>query len=120
MIIIFKKCKCCGLDLDTSLFHKHKGRKLGVTDCCKVCRNNLIVEKRYNLCEGCLQQMKIDQDNSCAICKNKFELLAVDHCHTTGKNRGLLCNNCNNGLGRFKDNIEYLENSIKYLKNYEK
>lgn len=42
--------------------------------------------------------------------------LSVDHCHKTGKVRGLLCNSCNNGLGRFKDNIVFLEEAIKYLK----
>ena len=44
-----KNCMCCKLDKPLSEFHKHKGRKQGVTDCCKICRNTLIVEKRYNL-----------------------------------------------------------------------
>lgn len=42
--------------------------------------------------------------------------LHVDHCHTTGKIRGLLCYNCNNGLGRLKDDIMVLEMAIVYLK----
>ena len=114
-----KNCMCCKLDKSLSEFHKHKGRKQDVTDCCKICRNTLIVEKRYNLCEGCLDEMKIEQDNKCAICNSQFNILAVDHCHVTGNVRGLLCNNCNNGLGRFKDNKQFLENAIKYLEKYE-
>jgi len=39
-------------------------------------------------------------------------------CHETGKFRAILCNNCNSGLGMFEDNVEYLENAIKYLKKY--
>ena len=111
-----KNCMCCNLDLPVIDFHKHKGRKQGVTDCCKSCRNTKIVEKRYGLLEGDLLYMKIKQNNKCAICDNTFEILAVDHCHTTNKVRGLLCTNCNNGLGRFKDNIQFLKNAIKYLK----
>lgn len=61
------------------------------------------------------------QNNKCAICKQKEvsdkakRSLAVDHCHTTGKIRGLLCSNCNLGLGNLKDNIIYLNSAIEYL-----
>ena len=60
------------------------------------------------------------QDFLCAICKtpsDKFRrLFDVDHCHSTGKIRGLLCLNCNKGVGLFKDNVATLENAINYLK----
>lgn len=64
------------------------------------------------------------QDNCCAICggtetHDKHGVLAVDHCHTTGKIRGLLCFKCNGGLGFFNDNKTSLINAIKYLENYE-
>jgi len=53
----------------------------------------------------------------CDICgKPGSQRLSIDHCHTTGEFRGFLCTNCNNGLGRFKDNIEFLEAAINYLK----
>ena len=111
-----KKCRCCNISKPLSEFHKHKGRNLGVTDCCKPCRNTKIVEKRHGLPDGGLEELKIKQNFKCAICKEQTDL-AVDHCHNSMKIRGLLCNNCNNGLGRFKDSTELLENAIKYLKN---
>lgn len=41
--------------------------------------------------------------------------VSVDHCHETGKVRGLLCSGCNKGLGMLKDNINILKNAIKWL-----
>ncbi len=60
------------------------------------------------------------QEGKCAICRSEYSdsrnrNLAIDHCHTTKKVRGLLCSNCNNGLGRFKDNVILLQNAIAYL-----
>ena len=43
--------------------------------------------------------------------------LALDHCHDTGKFRGWLCGNCNQGVGKFKDSVTTMENAINYLKN---
>lgn len=54
------------------------------------------------------------QGQHCALCENN-KRLHVDHDHKTGKVRGLLCYNCNNGLGRFQDNTCILEKAIIYL-----
>jgi CRISPR/Cas system-associated protein Cas10 (large subunit of type III CRISPR-Cas system) len=63
-----------------------------------------------------------EQDYRCAICGNKSDILKkqldVDHCHYTGKVRGLLCNRCNTGLGQFKDNEKIINNAISYLSLY--
>ena len=61
----------------------------------------------------------LKQDNKCAICggiNRSGKRLAVDHCHVTGRVRGLLCSNCNNGLGLFQDNSEFLNKAAAYLK----
>jgi hypothetical protein len=42
----------------------------------------------------------------------------LDHCHETGEFRGFLCNNCNNGLGRFKDDPDILLNAIAYIQGH--
>jgi hypothetical protein len=62
-----------------------------------------------------------DHDGKCAICRGKYppgrrESMYIDHDHQTGKFRGLLCNNCNGGLGRFHDDPELLAAAIAYLR----
>jgi hypothetical protein len=59
------------------------------------------------------------QGGSCKICKthesNLKRKLFVDHCHTTGSVRGLLCQSCNTMIGNAKDNILVLQAAINYL-----
>ena len=54
------------------------------------------------------------QQGRCALCAAEGELV-VDHCHTTGRVRGLLCRLCNSGLGMFKDDTAVLAKAIAYL-----
>ncbi len=66
----------------------------------------------------CLLQF---QGGGCAICKQtetKKKRLAVDHDHSTGKIRGLLCTRCNTAIGLLKDSIVLCENAAGYLKYY--
>ncbi len=57
------------------------------------------------------------QDGVCAICKkpDRSRRLSVDHCHETDKVRGLLCRECNAGLGYFQDDSETLRGAADYL-----
>jgi hypothetical protein len=57
------------------------------------------------------------QEGVCAICGEapEGETLSVDHCHITNVVRGLLCDSCNNGVGRFKDDPQVLRNAAEYL-----
>lgn len=76
--------------------------------------------KNFGLTPEQYEQMKIDQDHKCKICgtddpKGRGDW-HVDHCHTTGKVRGLLCFPCNTALGHFKDDPTILANAIQYLK----
>lgn len=68
------------------------------------------------------EQMLLKQNNSCWICWFKHvengkreQRLCVDHCHSSLKIRGLLCSECNKGLGHFRDNKLFLERAIQYL-----
>jgi len=59
------------------------------------------------------------QNGKCLICKIKMlnkNDIHIDHNHKTGKIRGLLCGNCNRGIGLFKENPKILLNAIKYIK----
>jgi hypothetical protein len=78
--------------------------------------------KRYCLTSSEYKKMFKDQNGLCKICFKECisnQSLSVDHCHTTGKIRGLLCKKCNTALGMLEDNIVYFKNAIEYLKNYE-
>lgn len=70
---------------------------------------------KYGITLEFVNKLKVKQNNKCKLCEKETKLL-VDHCHTTGKIRGLLCNKCNVALGSFKDNIEVLQKAIDYLK----
>lgn len=79
--------------------------------------------KKYGLTIQEYDSLFKSQQGVCKICgetetkgrgKHK-ETLAVDHCHTTGKVRGLLCSSCNRGLGFFFDSTDKLKNAIEYL-----
>lgn len=48
--------------------------------------------------------------------KNQRQKIVIDHCHATGRIRGLLCHNCNRALGLLKDSEENLKRAIEYLK----
>ena len=75
---------------------------------------------KYNLEPEHKQALLDKQNGCCAICNYKFGQkkgdIKVDHCHTSGAVRGLLCDLCNRGLGYFKDNVDSFKNAINYLK----
>lgn len=63
------------------------------------------------------------QRGVCKICSQKGKInrrLHIDHCHTTGRVRGLICYYCNLMLGLAKDNPNTLRNAAKYLENFSK
>lgn len=75
----------------------------------------------YKISENDFNEMKLAQNNLCAICNNPQNYgsrLFVDHCHKTGKVRGLLCSSCNTAIGHFRENIDTMFNAIEYIKKY--
>ena len=69
----------------------------------------------YGVTDDQFKKMLTEQNNACAICFEKKELV-VDHNHTTGVVRGLLCKGCNLGIGHFSESAEALNSAISYLK----
>jgi Fe2+ transport system protein FeoA len=72
---------------------------------------------------GITEEQRIDMIRKsaghCTICKEPAPLV-IDHCHGSGKVRGLLCNKCNTALGMFKDSTEILSSAIEYLEKSKK
>jgi len=77
------------------------------------------IKRKYGITDTEYYQLTESQHNVCAICNGNDDRgarLAVDHCHTTNKVRGLLCRKCNVALGYLNDDIALLESAINYLK----
>jgi hypothetical protein len=77
----------------------------------------------YGLTREQVSQMLNEQEHKCALCsvdlqmKQGFKDSAhVDHCHTTGTVRGILCGNCNTSLGKLGDSVESIQRVLDYLK----
>jgi hypothetical protein len=89
---------------------------------CKTCHVHGWRSRMYGVDVEKYAQMMEDQGEACAICDAPFtpeNLAHIDHCHDSGKVRGLLCNNCNNGIGRFKDDVARLRAAISYLESHQ-
>jgi hypothetical protein len=135
-----KKCYSCKIEKSTENFHKNKSRNDGLEAMCKSCWSvynkkrrgvssykakfnskwfrDAQYRKKYNLSAEQYDQMRDSQENKCCICKKDLAAdrqPSVDHCHSTGKVRGILCNNCNAGLGFFNDNKDSLLAAVEYL-----
>lgn len=86
------------------------------------------LKKKFGLSVEEYNAMLFDQGERCAICKkqetSKFKgtgrSFSVDHCHETGKIRGLLCHRCNTSLGGFGDSVELLLTAVSYLSGHGK
>ena len=76
------------------------------------------LKSEYGITPEEFEDMALEQDYKCAICGDsnfKDHRLCVDHDHTTGKIRGLLCSSCNRSIGLLKDDINTLKSAIRYL-----
>lgn len=124
-----KHCYLCSQDKEDSSFydraivckpcHNKRGRVWAQNNKDKVSNYAYKgrIRRQYNLSEEEYKVLYEKQKGACKICSlvpNK-KRLHVDHCHSTGNVRGLLCENCNRGLGMFKDNINLLKSAQDYL-----
>ena len=121
-----KQCLSCGLWEPLTAFHKSSSR-------CKPCRSKEdrkkyyeqdrgnYLKRTYGITSEDYDKMYSEQEGCCAICgthqselKSRF---CVDHDHDTGQVRSLLCNGCNNGIGKLKDNYDLLYRAADYLRS---
>lgn len=75
------------------------------------------LRERYGITPEQRDEMREAQGGLCAICQrtSKDGKLVIDHCHTSGKIRGLLCHNCNLTLGKFQDNPDWFRQAAAYV-----
>ena len=75
------------------------------------------LKQEYGMTVADVERMLEDQSGKCLICEDGIDMTTrhVDHCHDAGFVRGLLCGECNMGLGKFKDSTERLRKAADYL-----
>lgn len=129
-----KVCPKCRELKPFSEYPPSKRRHDGVHPSCRACRKayaaayvasgvrrNKYLRWKYSISLEDYDAMLVSQGGGCAICgltaeeESHYSVLPVDHCHTTGAIRGILCQKCNSGLGFFRDNKELLQQAIVYL-----
>ncbi len=83
----------------------------------EIMSRNEQLKAKYGITEEIYEKLLSGQGGVCAICQRhqRYKRLAVDHCHKTGQVRGLLCENCNRGIGRFFDSSLRLRNAADYI-----
>lgn len=138
-----KICRKCGVPKEPEDFYKKRGGYSSNT--CKICeteankiwqKNNKEATRRkaknwrlkhvYKITPEEIEKLREVQENKCAICNKPDDEtfngnqkgLVIDHCHKTGKVRGLLCYQCNHAVGMFKDSQEAAFNAYMYLKRF--
>ena len=139
-----KVCTWCKEERELSEFCKNKNSKDGLHHHCKTCsrardkaryqtearrvsKRNSEFKRYYGISEKEVSEMYQAQSGLCKICNTQMEVFSssedkrqtfcVDHNHDTGKVRGLLCSDCNRGIGFLKDNSEILRKAAEYLES---
>lgn len=140
---LLRTCRTCGVEKSVDDYYTTTNNRRGKTYLfldCKIChcdKNKArrkvnptpyrAIEQRsqklraYGLTLEAWQDLFDKQGGLCAICRgdNDGRTLHVDHCHTTGAVRGLLCSRCNRGIGNFHDDPDRLMVAAYYLKGGE-
>lgn len=98
---------------------KEKAYYIGRREKQQLIGRKYVLKKNYNLTIEQYDLLIQVQNDVCAICKQvDTRKLSVDHCHKTGRIRGLLCKKCNLALGNIGDNIKVAEAIIFYLRKF--
>ena len=127
-----KKCTKCKIEKTETGFYKFSYASDGLHSWCKLCLiigiKDAYLRRLYGIDLKKYEEILISQDGGCAICNKKEDTflplhnhrksLAVDHNKLTGKIRGILCENCNRGIGLLNHDIKLLEKAIEYLNQF--
>ena len=118
-----KQCRSCGVEKPLSEFHKRSDTGNLQTQC-KNCYHSRQLERLYGITLAEYDRMYEEQNGVCKIChlpqeSKRNTRLCVDHNHTTGEVRGLLCDSCNRAIGLLKDDPRLLDRAAEYLRSTE-
>jgi len=123
-------CPDCDSTKPLGDFPLNRADSTGYANYCKPCHNargkalkqrlhggwrEYLLRHRYGIGQADVDELLAAQGGVCAIC-GAADPKHVDHDHRTGRVRGILCFNCNGGLGQFRDSPEFLAGAITYLK----
>lgn len=133
-------CATCGKQRLAEDFGKDSHQSRGLKYSCKSCTNSKrrgryktenrgrYLHSKYGITQEIYETLYDAQRGRCAICNLKPEgrlgrygerhrPLYVDHCHSSGAVRGLLCHNCNVAIGLMADNVSRLKSAITYMES---
>ena len=128
-----KRCPDCGKYKPLSDFPRNRRTKSGYATYCKPCHNargdesrrrlhgssrHYHLKRRYGIGAREVEDLVREQGGVCPIC-DRSDPDHVDHDHATGRVRGVLCFNCNGGLGQFGDDPERLYRAAFYVEDAE-
>lgn len=117
-----KRCLGCKQTKPAGMFNNNRYRKDGLTEHCRECATHRRRISKFGLTAERFSAMKASQKGLCAACRRKPEPLhntqeglVIDHCHTSGRVRGLLCGQCNFAVGHLQDSPERAYALWQYL-----
>lgn len=127
-----KVCFSCNKEKSITEFHRDGKR---YKPYCKPCRSakrkthsngrvgreaerRAHLQARYGITLEDYNDLLESQNGLCAVCDKPMERINVDHCHSSGKVRGLLCFGCNVAIGHFNDDIEVILSAVEYIRKH--
>lgn len=132
-----RRCKRCREVLPLSHFNSDSSRPDGTHPYCRACltayqreyrnrnhdrlaplRRRSNMRRKYGIAPDVFDALLMKQGSRCAICRCELDMgnhTCVDHCHSTGRIRGILCRKCNTGIGQFSDDPILLATALRYL-----
>jgi len=115
-------CKDCNRKYMSEYYHKKISKDIEKR---RLSSRSTRLKSKYNITIEQYNQMLENQNHTCAICNKKetqrsnpkgnIDNLRVDHCHTSGLIRGLLCSKCNFGIANFNDSLETITSALHYI-----
>lgn len=134
---MIKACSECWQFFNASHFHPEPRNKDGLNGSCRKCRNkktimwqrlnprtkrNTHLKSKFGITIDQFNELLAKQNHCCAICMSPTPkgrgTFHVDHCHETGKIRGILCHDCNTGIGKLGDSLESVKKAVSYLERF--